>query len=295
MDFTQEFILSRFEYNRITGSIINKNSKKPMKSRDRDGYVVCSAVIGGKQCYMKGARLVWVMHNGDIQKGFVVDHINRVRDDNRLENLRLATYQQNSVNSTKYDGFTSVFKGVQRDRYGRWVASITANSIQKIIGKYSTEQAAAHAYNLIAEELFGEFAVLNDVPKVCLEDFLSKTNREVLTKDRRGLPKNTVVLSCGDICVRVDGKTIGRFKSCDKVDAITFAEYYNTTGNILDIVTNISVYNHHGLPRGITHCSTGYRVSFFFDGKRYHVGTYSDLEQAKVKLKSRYTEVSCGN
>jgi hypothetical protein len=43
-------------------------------------------------------RIVWEMHYGDIPEGYTVDHINRVRSDNRLSNLRLATLSEQAQN-----------------------------------------------------------------------------------------------------------------------------------------------------------------------------------------------------
>ena len=40
-------------------------------------------------------RLVWETFNGEIPKGYEIDHINAVRDDNRLENLQLLTHLDN--------------------------------------------------------------------------------------------------------------------------------------------------------------------------------------------------------
>ena len=40
-------------------------------------------------------RIIWEMHNGPIPNGMEIDHINRVRDDNRIENLQLITHKQN--------------------------------------------------------------------------------------------------------------------------------------------------------------------------------------------------------
>ena len=46
-------------------------------------------------------RLVWEIHNGPIPDGMEVDHINHIRHDNRIENLRVVTKQVNGRNQSK--------------------------------------------------------------------------------------------------------------------------------------------------------------------------------------------------
>jgi len=43
-------------------------------------------------------RLVYETFNGEIPQGYEIDHINTIRDDNRLENLRCVTHKENSNN-----------------------------------------------------------------------------------------------------------------------------------------------------------------------------------------------------
>ena len=43
-------------------------------------------------------RLIWVLHNSLIPEGMQIDHINRIRTDNRIENLRVVTQRQNLSN-----------------------------------------------------------------------------------------------------------------------------------------------------------------------------------------------------
>ena len=98
-------------------------------------------------------------------KTILIDHINRDKLDNRKENLRFATKQQNGMNSGKKRKFTSsIYKGVQLDKRAVqknypsiWVARLA----NKHLGHYQTEKDAAKAYDLKAKELFGEFAYLN--------------------------------------------------------------------------------------------------------------------------------------
>jgi hypothetical protein len=109
---------------------------------------------------------VWVlMHHFVLPPppGFVVDHINHVKLDNRKCNLRVCTPTQNLFNRLPV-GRTSQFRGVSLDKKtGKWKAGISRNSKWKHLGYYSTETEAAQAYNEVAIEYHGEFATLNDV------------------------------------------------------------------------------------------------------------------------------------
>ena len=46
---------------------------------------------------------------------------------------------------------------------GKWRASITQAGKQKHLGYFAEEEAAAQAYNAAAQELFGEWAKLNEI------------------------------------------------------------------------------------------------------------------------------------
>ena len=93
--------------------------------------------------------------------GQFVDHINGNGLDNRRENLRLVTHQQNSFNQ-KHHGGSSKFKGVSIDRIsGSWRAYITVDGKRKHLGRHGTEIDAAKAYDMAAKEFFGEYAKLN--------------------------------------------------------------------------------------------------------------------------------------
>lgn len=72
------------------------------------GYVRVN--MPGKKYWVH--RIIWEMHNGAIPEGMQIDHINHVRNDNRIENLRLVTIQENrknqSINSRNKTGVTGV-------------------------------------------------------------------------------------------------------------------------------------------------------------------------------------------
>ena len=97
-------------------------------------------------------------------KGYVIDHINRNKLDNRFENLRVITARENSYNRTKSISSNNKYKGVIK-RGNKFVASITKDGNRKEISGFDTEEDAARMYDMMAEELFGEFAGLNFINK----------------------------------------------------------------------------------------------------------------------------------
>lgn len=71
-----------------------------IKVGDRAGTVRSGGYrqVGVRGKLIREHKLIWLMHGNDIPDGFELDHINNVRDDNRIENLRLATRGENSHN-----------------------------------------------------------------------------------------------------------------------------------------------------------------------------------------------------
>jgi hypothetical protein len=88
------------------------------------------------------------------------DHRNGNGLDNRRFNLRPATRSQNLMNRSSGRMDKTGFKGV-RFEAGKWRAAIKANGVRKHIGYFSSPELAAHAYDVVALELHGEFARLN--------------------------------------------------------------------------------------------------------------------------------------
>lgn len=100
-----------------------------------------------------------------VMKNKNIDHINGDALDNRKENLRLATTQQNAQNSTKtIKTTTSRYKGVYFCKNtANYRAKIMKDGISIHLGCYASEEQAALKYNEAAKQLFGEFAHLNEV------------------------------------------------------------------------------------------------------------------------------------
>lgn len=93
-------------------------------------------------------RIIWKMTTGKDPKANI-DHINGIRHDNRIANLREATHSQNCMNKIARVGKREP-KGVYFNR-GRYNVKIG-------IGSYDTMEEASAAYDRVARILFGEFA-----------------------------------------------------------------------------------------------------------------------------------------
>ena len=103
-------------------------------------------------------RVIWALVYGEWPK-IDVDHINCVRDDNRLSNLRLATRHQNLANTGVRKTNKLGIKGVHLHKAPDTYRSIIRVRGQRIdLGLFKTPEAAGAAYKAAAEKYFGEFA-----------------------------------------------------------------------------------------------------------------------------------------
>ena len=73
-----------------------KKDKLMQKSiiKNKDGYLCTNTKIGFNAVH----RIIYETFVGPIPDGYEIDHINAIRDDNRLENLRCVTHKQNCNN-----------------------------------------------------------------------------------------------------------------------------------------------------------------------------------------------------
>lgn len=83
-------------------------------------------------------RIVWEMHYGKIPEGFEIDHINHIRSDNRIENLRIVSRSENCKNMSISKANESGFTGVcWSKKQSAWHAYINVNRKMIHLGFYS--------------------------------------------------------------------------------------------------------------------------------------------------------------
>jgi len=128
------------------------------------GYAVRSTVGGLTNTSMH--RFVLGLNRGDSG---VVDHINRVKLDNRRANLRIVTHAQNTQNVNAYQGSKSRFRGVYLDdtrKTPRWRAQARVDGVIYRLGSFRTEYEAA-----CAAELFRTFRMPLAEPDPALAEY----------------------------------------------------------------------------------------------------------------------------
>lgn len=130
-------------------------------SDDGSGYIRISIslpVEGRKVVHLRAHRIAFVIHYGRWPLVHI-DHINNVKNDNRISNLRECDDAQNIKNSKRRSTNTVGLKGVTFiSKTNRFRAQIVCDYKLKFLGEFATAEEAHAAYCKAATELHGEFA-----------------------------------------------------------------------------------------------------------------------------------------
>ena len=110
-------------------------------------------------------RIIFLWHHGYLPN--MIDHIDRDKRNNQIENLRESTLSENNINKVKVklingDKPSSQYKGVswEQDRK-KWRVKIMKDGKRIDLGRFANEIDAAKVYNIAAINLHGKFANLN--------------------------------------------------------------------------------------------------------------------------------------
>lgn len=122
-----------YKYDPETGDLFG--SKGDKIKRKSHGYIVCSVYDKNKSHKVYSHRFIWWLNHNEIPEE--IDHINRIRDDNRLENLRNTTHSKNQKNRFG--------KGYYKKRSG-FAAQIVVDGEMIYLGQHKTPGEANRAY-----------------------------------------------------------------------------------------------------------------------------------------------------
>ena len=134
-----------FTYNHSTGEIKGVYGKI-ITNKKSTGYNMVKLDIEGKKYFIIGHRLAWFLYYGHLPVNSI-DHIDGDRSNNKIDNLRDVTHQQNQWNHTKAKGYS------WNKKSNKFQSRIKINGKLKHIGFFDTEQEARNAY-LKAKEIY---------------------------------------------------------------------------------------------------------------------------------------------
>tara|TARA_R110000851_G_C12908492_1_gene548974 strand:- start:75 stop:572 length:498 start_codon:yes stop_codon:yes gene_type:complete len=156
MKLTQEKLKSAILYDSDTGLFLwispqaNKVNVGDVAGGEQHGYIN----IKIDSVPYKAHRLAWMYVHGFFPEGSI-DHINGIKSDNRICNLRGVTHQENMRNMSKRrDNKTGVTGVYKRKDNGKYCASIRVNTKIKHLGSFSSLEDAVLS-RLDAEHEFG--------------------------------------------------------------------------------------------------------------------------------------------
>jgi hypothetical protein len=154
---TQQELLERFEYR--DGELYRKTSRGNRTAGTKVGCIDDKGYIKTEidNTHQVVHRLIFMMHHGYMPE--MVDHVNGVRTDNRIENLRAANPYENSRNSRIAKTNKCGVKNVYWHPHSKcWLVRVMAKGKNHCVGYFKDLEAAELVAQLAREKYHGEFA-----------------------------------------------------------------------------------------------------------------------------------------
>jgi hypothetical protein len=158
----EEFkIIDDFDYSISNlGRIRNDKKGTFLKgSKNTWGYLVVNLYKNGIPKVFKIHRLIGIYFIENVNNYETIDHINRDKLDNRVENLRWANSSQQQANRGKIKNTSSTFIGVSFHKpTNKWYSQIKKDNKNKNLGYFNTEiEASEFRQKYILDKNLQEF------------------------------------------------------------------------------------------------------------------------------------------
>jgi len=127
-----------YTYDHITGEIRGIGGNV-ITRKDKRGYICSLLRENWKQYEIKAHRFAWFMYYGELPKNHI-DHIDGNPSNNKIENLRDVTHQQNHMNRKKVKGYCWHISNK------KFQASIILNGKNIYLGYFKTKEEARNTY-----------------------------------------------------------------------------------------------------------------------------------------------------
>ena len=148
---TKDLLHELFEYQ--NGELHWKSLKRRAGGCNDQGYIKIK--INGK--LYSAHRLIFVMFHGYMPN--IIDHIDGIRHNNKIENLREVTNQQNCWNRKVESNTFSNVKGISWHKAtNKWQARLTINGKQKLLGYFNDLLEAKKVLSEFRSKNHGNFA-----------------------------------------------------------------------------------------------------------------------------------------
>jgi hypothetical protein len=165
LELTQDLLKEYLHYDANTGIFIwIKSMSNGVHIGDiagclhRNGYIYIGLI--GK--LHRSHKLAWLYNYGNLPE-FNIDHIDGNKNNNRIDNLREATYSENAFNVGTFISNTSGFKGVSwHKQRKKWNVRAKLNGKYKFLGLFDNIEIAAETYKNFCQQNHGNFLHKNN-------------------------------------------------------------------------------------------------------------------------------------
>lgn len=163
MELTVNRLYELYVVDIVAGTFHHKRTVGRACAESRAGYITSKGgyrvLCVDRKDYMEHNLIWFVATGGWPPVGREVDHRNRIREDNRFENLRIATRGQNCANASLRKDNKAGYRGVHFDKEKKkYCVQVTVNKKTHTKGYYVDRHEAGRVAQEIRTRLVGEFA-----------------------------------------------------------------------------------------------------------------------------------------